>query len=153
MDIPDSSWGEKHQDNINSFPLCTTDNALLQGPVFPLWQSVLYVEMARNPKWCWQTLRHSEIWIILKVYKLSSAHIFKTLIVFPHFLTIIHACSFLAFTSGKASIPSLSWTESILSHTGAMISHPWHFMPLLWGIQQLQNWILFSWIFEKKRKT
>lgn len=155
MDIPDSFWGEKCQDNINSFPLCITDNGLIQGPVFPLWQSILYVEMTRNPKWGWQTLKLSEIWIILKFYKLSLVHIFKRLLVFPHFLTIFHAWSFLAFTSGRTSTPSLSWTESILNHIGGMTSHPWHWMPLLWGIQQLQGWILFSWVFEHsaKRKT
>lgn len=35
------TWGGKCQDNINFFPLCITDNALLQGPVFPLWISPL----------------------------------------------------------------------------------------------------------------
>lgn len=154
MDIPDSSWGEKCQDNINYFPLCITDNALLQQPVFPLWQSVLYAEMARNPKWCWQTPKHSEIWIILKIYKLSLVYIFKRLLVFPHFYITFHACSVPDFTSGKTSTPSLSWTESILNHTVSMISHPWHWMPLLWGIQLLSG-ILLSSVFEcsVERKT
>ena len=151
MDIPDSSWGEKCQDKINSFPLRIAANALLQGPGV-LRQLVRCAEMARNPKWCWETLKYSEIWIILKVCKLSSVHIFKTSYLS---LAIFHACCFLAFTSGKTSPPSLPWTESNLNCISAMRSHPWCWMPLLWCIQQLQSCILFPWVFEHnaKKKT
>lgn len=70
-------------------------------------------------------------------------------------LAIFHACCLLAFTSEKTSLPSLTWTESNLNHISTMRSHPGRWMPLLWGIQQLQSCIPFPWVFEHnaKRKT
>jgi len=95
---------------ISSFPPSTAANALLQGPGFPLRQSVLCAEMARNPKWCWETLKHSEIWMILKVCKHSSVHIFRRLLVFPHFFGrfpwLLFPCFYLR--KNKPSFPSLN---------------------------------------------
>ena len=155
MDIPDSSWGEKCQEKlvlshqVLQPMLCYRDLDSLSGSQssVPKWR-----ETPNDAGRLSNTQRFGWFW------KSANTVQFTFLEDFLSFLTslaVFHGCCFLAFTSGKTSLPSLRWTESNLNHICAMRSHPWDWMPLPWGIQQLQNCILCPWLFEHnaKRKT